>query len=338
MTFENATATLRENPRVSDARVGRRATSRSLAPRGARPSHRTLGLRTLDPPYCILYPEIRIIYNPLSGERGAPLIGRAWAAGATEERFRVMGRGAFSPFGRKSISPRWIAARPGSLLRGRLANAIAASLMGSALAGISIGLIGADAAADTRTRVWVTAAVELVYAPDGSLTELRYAWTLDDVLSARALLGLEHGKEGEFTREALAALAEVNVGSLKPYHYFTHVRGDGAKSDALFSDPANYWLDYDTREAVLTLHFTLPLRTPVRCEHLEIEVEDPDLFVEFAFAKRDPVRIIGGPSQCAVTGAGADGPNVGNSPRPPVPEADPGAGAGPGNRIRVTCP
>ena len=38
----------------------------------------------------------------------------------------------------------------------------------------------------------------------------------------------------------------------------------------------------------------------MRATNLEIEVYDPDLSIEFAFAEQDPVRLTGAPSQCKV--------------------------------------
>jgi ABC-type uncharacterized transport system substrate-binding protein len=84
-----------------------------------------------------------------------------------------------------------------------------------------------------HTRVWVTMKCELRYDPDGSMIEVRHAWTFDDVFSALATLELENKKQGKFSREDLAPLAEVNVNSLKQYGYFTYAKVNGTKSAAL---------------------------------------------------------------------------------------------------------
>ena len=46
---------------------------------------------------------------------------------------------------------------------------------------------------------------ELIYAPDGSVTGIRHAWTFDDMFSVFATQGLDSKKKGEYTREELAA-------------------------------------------------------------------------------------------------------------------------------------
>jgi ABC-type uncharacterized transport system substrate-binding protein len=53
-----------------------------------------------------------------------------------------------------------------------------------------------------------------------------------------------------------------------------------------------YWLDY--KDAVLTLNFTLPFKTPLKAKELKVEIYDPSIFVDFEWAKDDPVRMIGG--------------------------------------------
>jgi len=120
--------------------------------------------------------------------------------------------------------------------------------------------------------VWVTMHTELVYAPDGSVTGVRHAWAFDDMFSAFATQGMESKTKGQFTRDELAPLAKVNVESLKEYDYFTYVTADGQKAE--LTDPApGYWLDYNNQ--ILTLHFTLPFKTPVKAKLLKIEVYDP---------------------------------------------------------------
>ena len=52
--------------------------------------------------------------------------------------------------------------------------------------------------------------------------------------------------------------------------------------------PIDYYLVFDN--SVLTLHFTLPLKTPVKAQSLDLEIYDPNYFVDFSFAEKDPVR------------------------------------------------
>jgi ABC-type uncharacterized transport system substrate-binding protein len=156
------------------------------------------------------------------------------------------------------------------------------------------------ATASAHPHVFVTIKSELVFAPDGSVTGVRHAWTFDDMFSVFATQGLEAKTKGEFTREELAPLAEVNVTSLKEYDYFTYAKANGKKIE--FNDPAaGYYLDYDKKETVLTLHFLLPLKQPVKAKDMTLEVYDREFFVDFSFAEKDPAKLVGAPAQCKVT-------------------------------------
>src|SRR5512142_3533198 len=96
--------------------------------------------------------------------------------------------------------------------------------------------------AQAHPHVWVTMHTELVYAPDGSITGVRHAWTFDDMFSAYAVQGLESKTKGAYTREELGPLAQTNVESLKEYAYFTFAKSDGKKER--FQEPVDYFLDY----------------------------------------------------------------------------------------------
>src|SRR6187200_353461 len=94
----------------------------------------------------------------------------------------------------------------------------------------------AAAAAQAHPHVWVTFKSEVVYAPDGTVTGVRHAWAFDDMFSTFATQGIESKVKGQFTREELAPLAEVNVTSLKEFDYFTYVTADGKKVELV--DPS----------------------------------------------------------------------------------------------------
>jgi ABC-type uncharacterized transport system substrate-binding protein len=162
------------------------------------------------------------------------------------------------------------------------------------------GLVVAAGAACAHPHVWVTMKSEVVYLPDGSVTGIRHAWTFDDMFSAFATQGIGAKKKGEFTREELAPLAEVNISSIKEYDFFTNAKADGKTVE--FNDPASgYYLDYNPKDTQLTLHFMLPLKTPTKAKELIIEVYDREFYVDFSFAKKDPAKLAGAPAKCKLT-------------------------------------
>jgi ABC-type uncharacterized transport system substrate-binding protein len=157
-------------------------------------------------------------------------------------------------------------------------------------------LAGGVGSAFAHPHVWVTAASELIYAPDGSITGVRHAWTFDDMFTAYALQGMEAKKKGVYTREELASLAQTNVESLKEFGFFTFVKADGKKQK--FLEPIDYYLEY--KDAALVLHFTLPFKTPFITKQLALEIYDPTYFVDFSLQKNDPIRLIGAPAACTL--------------------------------------
>jgi len=155
---------------------------------------------------------------------------------------------------------------------------------------IALGATGAQA----HPHVWITASSELLYAPDGSISGVRHAWTFDDMFTAYALQGIEAKTKGVYSREELASLAQTNVNSLKEFAFFTFARADGRKEK--FQEPVDYFLEY--KDAALTLHFTLALKTPVKPKQLALEVFDPSFFIDFKLADKDPIKLVGAPAAC----------------------------------------
>jgi ABC-type uncharacterized transport system substrate-binding protein len=194
--------------------------------------------------------------------------------------------------------------------------------------------------ARAHPHVWVTMKSEVVYAPDGTATGIRHAWSFDDMFSAFATQGLDSKEKGKFTREELAPLAKVNIESLKEYDYFTYAMADGKKAE--MTDPLpNYWLDY--KDQVLTLHFTVPFKTPVKAKLLKVDIYDPTIFVDFSFDKKTPVQLAGPPAGCKLDVAlpremtFAEGKALSQIPAD-EPNTTMAFGAQFANKILVNCP
>src|SRR5204862_5413404 len=163
-----------------------------------------------------------------------------------------------------------------------------------ALLALAGGLALAALPAQAHPHVWITAASVLVYAPDGSITGVRHAWTFDDMFSTYALQGIETKTKGVYSREELAPLAKDNVENLKEFGFFTFAKADGKKEK--FQELVDYFLEY--KDAALTLHFTLPLKTPVKPRELALEVFDPSYFIDFQLDDKNPIKLVGAPAAC----------------------------------------
>jgi ABC-type uncharacterized transport system substrate-binding protein len=149
-------------------------------------------------------------------------------------------------------------------------------------------------AAQAHPHVWVTSSSELVYAADGSITGVRHAWTFDDMFTTYALQGIETKTKGVYSREQLAPLAKDNVENLKEFGFFTFAKADGKKQK--FEEPVDYFLEY--KDEALTLHFTLPLKAPVKARQLALDIFDPAFFIDFKFEEKDPIKLVGAPAGC----------------------------------------
>jgi ABC-type uncharacterized transport system substrate-binding protein len=160
------------------------------------------------------------------------------------------------------------------------------------------GLLLANVTASAHPHVFVTMRSQVVYGPDGTIRGIRHAWTFDDMFSAFAVQGIDSAKRGVYTRQELAELAKTNVESVKEFEYFTVAKIDGKAVE--FADPPDdYYLEY--KDEVLTLHLTLPLKTPVKARNVDIEIYDPSYFVDFSFEKGNAVVLAGAPAACKLT-------------------------------------
>jgi ABC-type uncharacterized transport system substrate-binding protein len=150
-------------------------------------------------------------------------------------------------------------------------------------------------AAQAHPHVWITMTSMVIYAPDGTVTGIRHAWTFDDMFSAFATQGIDSKQRNVFSREELEPLAKTNIESLKDFDYFTIARVNGKKADFI-DPPKGYYLDY--KDQILTLHFTLPFKTPQKAQDIQIEIYDPSYFVDFSFEKDNAVALVGAPGNC----------------------------------------
>jgi ABC-type uncharacterized transport system substrate-binding protein len=124
--------------------------------------------------------------------------------------------------------------------------------------------------ASAHPHVWVVVKSEVLFGPDGKTP----------------------------TPEQLAPLAKVNVESLAEFDFFTYPKRASEKPE--FGAPIDYSLEADPKN-VITLHFTLPLKTPVDAKKpFSFQVYDPTYFVSFSFDK-EPVLLKGAPPGCSTS-------------------------------------
>jgi len=197
--------------------------------------------------------------------------------------------------------------------------------------GIALGAAPAQA----HPHVWITAKSEVMYAPDGSMTGVRHAWTFDDMFSTYALQGIETKTKGVYTREQLGPLAKDNVENLKEFGFFTFAKADGKKQK--FEEPTDYFLEY--KDSELTLHFMLPLKVPAKPKQLALDIYDPSFFIDFKFEDKDPVKLVGAPASCEMKFQRPGDADVKKLTEEMIASGDQSNyGAMYANKIAVTCP
>jgi ABC-type uncharacterized transport system substrate-binding protein len=158
------------------------------------------------------------------------------------------------------------------------------------------GLVLFDAGnAFAHPHVFVDFQAEIIFDAQGRMTHVRNVWKFDRAFSAFAVQGIDAGADGKLTEKELAPLAKVNVDSLKEYAFFTYL--SIGRQKLKFDFPDQYFLRmYDGR---LTLFFQLPLATPTAPgPRTKLEIFDPEYFVAFTFAKKDPITLYQAPQGC----------------------------------------
>ena len=150
-------------------------------------------------------------------------------------------------------------------------------------------------AAIAHPHVFVDATVEIVFDKSGKMAAVRNIWQFDDAFSEYAIQGLDKNDDGKLSDDELKPLAKVNVDSLKDFAFFTYL--SIGKDEPAFVPPKEYWLEFHGGR--LTLFFTLPLKKPVAVgPKTMLEIFDPEYFVAFEFAKKNPVKLDGAPAGC----------------------------------------
>jgi len=136
----------------------------------------------------------------------------------------------------------------------------------------------------------------LLHDAGGQVTAFQHVWTFDEMYSSFATQGLDKNRDGQFSREELAELTQVNVEHLGQQKFFTVLRHE--RRFVSFGPVRDAWSEVVGGK--LRLHFTVPLVTPFRAagRPLTVEVYDPDYFVAFVPADGEPMRLMAAPAGC----------------------------------------
>ena len=86
----------------------------------------------------------------------------------------------------------------------------------------------------------------------------------------------------------------------------------------------------------------MPFKKPVKANRLTVEIYDPEFFIDFGFADKNPVRLVGAPPQCTFADKKPNDGFFSSALRLDksfmASEANVGMGMNFANKISVTCP
>jgi ABC-type uncharacterized transport system substrate-binding protein len=161
---------------------------------------------------------------------------------------------------------------------------------------ITMFVVGTSTVAVAHPHVFVNARAEVLFDAQGRMTDIRHVWEFDPAFSAFASQGLDKNGDGKLSAAELAPLAKTNVKSLNYYKFFTWLTVGKQKIKLEFPD--KYFLR--ARKGQLTLYYELPLATPTPPgPKTTLEIYDPEYFVAFTFAKKNPITLYHAPAGCS---------------------------------------
>ena len=138
---------------------------------------------------------------------------------------------------------------------------------------------------------------DVVFNDAGLINGINLEWSFDDGYTEMALDGLDTNGDGVYSQDELAELTKENIASLKDYEFFTVMRSNGEKQ--AIGEVTEYGQIWSNEK--LSLHFNVPLKTPVdpRKGEFMVKVYDPDFFIAMDYVADDPVSVIGAiPAGC----------------------------------------
>jgi len=150
-------------------------------------------------------------------------------------------------------------------------------------------------AAQAHPHVWIVMTSAVLYAPDGTVTGVRHAWTFDEFYSQFATDRIDRNKNGKFDPPELQELANSYAKNLKDFRYFTYIQAGGRSVEP--GAPTNARAAFDKGQ--LTFAFRLPLAKPVDPATAKFSYAsfDPTYYIDIAPVQVSPVAFSGTPRQ-----------------------------------------
>ncbi|HWK45081.1 MAG TPA: DUF1007 family protein [Stellaceae bacterium] len=124
-----------------------------------------------------------------------------------------------------------------------------------------------------------------------AVTGVRMTWTFDDLYSSMLRNDYTENPDGPLTEADIRNLEKHAFGNLASVHYFTTVTINGTPVPVA---APTHFTAHATGDKV-TYEFTVPISTPPKPGQntVEVMVFDPEYYVDFEAAAKDPVKVTG---------------------------------------------
>src|SRR5262249_48044194 len=115
-----------------------------------------------------------------------------------------------------------------------------------------------------------------------------------------ATQGIESRKKGSSPRKRWPRSPRAKLTRPKDKTSSPNPKQNEKKSGSMNRKPGNI-STFIPKIQGLRLNLTFPPRRPVKAKDLTLEVYDREFFVDFSFAEKDPVKLVGAPAHCKLS-------------------------------------
>lgn len=166
---------------------------------------------------------------------------------------------------------------------------------------LPLALLGAVLAtpALAHPHIFIDAKATVVFDDSGAVTEIRNAWSFDEMFSAWSIEGLDVNNDGAVSREEQQELANQDMDGLAQYEFYTFAGEQGTADNLKFDRGQNPTRDFVDGHTIL--QFGVKLAEPYRIKRaLELAISDPEYYVAITFAGTEAITLENAPAGCAV--------------------------------------
>ncbi|WP_417309519.1 DUF1007 family protein [Devosia sp.] len=160
------------------------------------------------------------------------------------------------------------------------------------VASLLLALIGPVMA---HPHIWIDAKATLVFDDNGTLVEIRNAWTFDEAFSVWQVQGLDVDGDGITTSAEMQELADENVAGLAEYRFYSSLVDDGEQIGLSYAGGAKFV--YERNRS--TLNFNVAPEAPVSGA-FSLAIADPEYYVAINFAGPQDIVLKNAPADCTV--------------------------------------